>query len=271
MFKRNEILKNQNFIFTKVIQIILWTMKIESVLKLQEIQTKISTKESHFLNGNGILLGSKWRHSNKLIIIFLSLFLSPIILFSQSKYNIVVQGEKTYYYVAETPFKDFINAFSRENFTEAINIKDNRKDLIDKNLITIDTLTNIHHSILNHIPFREGCDTIFVLFGREKDFYYSKYTFDNPNTRIKRKDFFIQINFFIKKENGLIHKVKVCLPENCKQIKKYKPLNSKKILRLQIILSKNNVLDNSSEVKRYYNIKYKEKLNREYPIIWEIK
>ena len=154
MFKRNEILKNQNFIFTKVIQIILWTMKIESVLKLQEIQTKISTKESHFLNGNGILLGSKWRHSNKLIIIFLSLFLSPIILFSQSKYNIVVQGEKTYYYVAETPFKDFINAFSRENFTEAINIKDNRKDLIDKNLITIDTLTNIHHSILNHIPFR---------------------------------------------------------------------------------------------------------------------
>jgi len=43
------------------------------------------------------------------------------------------------------------------------------------------------------------------------------------------------------------------------------------MLRLQIILSKNNVLDNSSEVKRYYNIKYKEKLNREYPIIWEIK
>ena len=182
-----------------------------------------------------------------------------------------MQGEKTYYYVAETPFKDFINAFSRENFTEAINIKDNRKDLIDKNLITIDTLTNIHHSILNHIPFREGCDAIFVLFGREKDFYYSKYTFDNPNTRIKRKDFFIQINFYLKKENGLIHKVKVCLPENRKQIKKYKPLNSKKILRLQIILSKNNVLDNSSEVKRYYNIKYKEKLNREYPIIWEIK
>lgn len=195
-------------------------------------------------------------------LLFLGLIIFSVLYNAQRHYNVDILGEGHFYYDTKTPFKEFIQSFSKNEF-----IKSSKINIIDSTKISSDKLKNYHKIILDHIP-KNNTNHIWVIFGYHKGNYYSKY-FLGEYLKENESNFFVQLNYFVNKKNNLIDSIGVCIPKSgCKQIKKYKPINSTKAFQ-SIEIQKNNFpVDNSSDLKKYEEDK--KKLEEDKKAVWTI-
>ncbi|NML69163.1 hypothetical protein HHL23_05075 [Chryseobacterium sp. RP-3-3] len=193
-------------------------------------------------------------------LLFLGLIISSMCYNAQRYYNVDILGEGHFHYDTKTPFKDFIQSFSKNEF-----IKSSKINILDSTKIGPDKLKNYHKMILDNIP-KNNINHIWVIFGYSNGNYYSKY-FLGENLIKNENNFFVQLNYFVNKKNNLIDSIGICIPKNgCREIKKYKPIHPTKIFQ-SIEMQKNNFpVDNSYSLKKYEEDR--KKLEEDKKTIW---
>ena len=156
-----------------------------------------------------------------------------------------MMGEKHFYYDVNTPFKDFMQKFSKNKFIEA-----SKASIVDNTKINSVDLEKYHNIILENIP-KDTITHIWVVYGYKKGTYYFKYQLGKYISNDK-KDFFIQLNYHLSKKNNLIDSISFCIPKDgCKKINKYIPNDSNKDFKLTNIQNNNFPIDSSTDIKKY--------------------
>ncbi|SFN03180.1 hypothetical protein SAMN05421594_0496 [Chryseobacterium oleae] len=197
---------------------------------------------------------------NKLL--FLGLIIFSVFYNAQRHYNVDILGEGHFYYDTKTPFKDFIQSFSKNEFVQSA-----KNNILDSTKISSDQLKNYHQLVLDNIP-KNNKNHIWVVFGYHKGHYYSKY-FLGENLTKNENDFFVQLNYFVNKKNNLIDSIGTCIPKNgCREIKKYKPINASKAFQSMEIQKNNFPVDNSYSLKKYEEDR--KKMEADKKAIWTI-
>lgn len=154
----------------------------------------------------------------KRIILLILLILFALEPKAQKQYNIKINRESIYFYNFYEPLDTFIRNFSKLQFDEALS-----SPLINRHKITKDDLTNLHKTIVEYIPKADSLNTIWVIYGEKYKYYYSKYLLGPLTDR--KKDVFLQINYYENAQSHQIDSLSVCTPK--KKCKKIRPLKKK--------------------------------------------